>query len=203
MLPTLLKRPTDATTNRIEELANDGSWHKGTLEITNALGATDIAAVAYYAQDNTHIRLYYQDRGLMLRERGWRSNAGWFTGESITPEQSCLVSLILTEQFKGSFSPGQAAAHTPLAALGFGSVQLRVFYRNLKGQVVFNKYPGNWSAPIVITSIGPGYKFGVLQWDNGNRLRLYYQEFSGALSEHCSDDGGHTWFLGKFHIASE
>jgi len=169
----------DATTNRVEELANDGSWYKGKLEINDALGATDLAAVAYWFQDQTQIRVYYQDRGLSLREYGY-NKTGWF---------------------KGAFNPGQATAHTPLAALAFSSVQLQVYYRNLKGEIVYVKNTGSWGTPIVIKDIGPGYNLAVLEWDNGNRLRLYYQLFSGALAEYCSDDGGKTWFPGKFHIA--
>ena len=117
--------------------------------------------------------------------------------------QNCLIGLISIELFKGGSSLAQATAHTPLACLAFGNLQLQVYFRNPKGQVAYVKYTGGWRTPIIITSIGPGFNLAVLEWDTGNRLRLYYQEFSGALAEHCSDDGGNTWFLGKFHIAGE
>ena len=83
----LLNHPTDATTNKVEELANDGSWYKGKLEITDALGATALAAVAYWFQNQTQIRVYYQDRGLSLREYGY-NNSGWFKGRSAITSES-------------------------------------------------------------------------------------------------------------------
>lgn len=169
----------DATTLKVQELANDGSWVKGQLEITDSLGGTDLAAVAYYFQNQTQLRVYYQDRGLFLREYAHNNN-GWF---------------------KGDFNPGQVTAHTPLAALAFSEVQLQVFYRDLKGQVVYVRNTGSWGPPNAIEGVGPGYNFAVIQWENGNRVRFYYQQFTGALVEYVTDNGGKTWSLGKFHIA--
>jgi len=162
----------EAGSNIVKELANDGSWHTGDMQITDALGATDLAAVAYYFQNQTQIRLYYQNRDLALKEHG-HNNSGWFPG---------------------AFNPGKATAHTPLSAVAFAEVELQVYYRDLQGHVVFIRNTGSWGNPNVIQALGPGYNFAVLQWEKGNRLRIYYQEFSGVIIELCSDNGGNSWF---------
>jgi hypothetical protein len=74
---------TEAGSNNVKELANDGSWHTGDMQITDALGATSLAAVAYYFQNQTQIRVYYQNRELALKEHG-HNNSGWFPGQLIT-----------------------------------------------------------------------------------------------------------------------
>jgi hypothetical protein len=168
----------EAGSNIVKELANDGSWHTGDMQITDALGATNLAAVSYYFQNQTQIRVYYQDRNLFLKEHG-HNNSGWFPG---------------------AFNPGKATARTPLSALAFGNVELQVYYRNLKGQVVFTRNTGSWINPIVIEPLGPGYNFAALEWKNGSLLRLYYQQFSGVITELCSDDAGKSWFPGKLQV---
>jgi len=165
-------------TNHIRELKNDGAWYQGNLVVRNALGATGLAAVTYNFQDQNQIRLYYQSVDLTLREYGHNSS-GWFEGE---------------------FNPGPAASETPIAAIAFGNVELQVYFRNAEGRVVFTRNTGEWDRPVVIQLIGPGYKFAVLQMDNGERLRLYYQLFNGELVEFCSDDGGNSWFPGALKL---
>jgi len=171
----------EASTNDVAELANDGYWHAGELRIPEALGATKLAAVAYYFQDQTQIRLYYQDRGLYIKEHG-HNNSGWF---------------------KGALDAGQITAHSPIAAVAFGEVQLQVYYRDTRGRVVFVKNTGSWSGPNVIEGLGPSYNFAVLQWESGKYLRLYYQTFAGAIAEHCSDNGGQSWFPGNLKVAGK
>jgi len=166
----------DYETQAIKELANDGYWHQGDLHVDNAYGGTSLAAVTYYFQHQTQIRVYYQNKSLELKEYG-HNNKGWFAG---------------------AFNPGQATVGTPLGALVFGGVELQVYWRDLHGHVVFARNTGAWGHPTTIEPIGPGYKLAVLQWDNGKYLRIYYQLFNGGLVEICSDDGGHTWFQGKF-----
>lgn len=79
-------------------------------------------------------------------------------------------------------------------------MELQVYFRDVKGHVVFVKNTGNWGSPNAIEGIGPSYNFAVLQWEKGNRLRLYYQEFSGTVTELCSDNGGKTWFPGQLKV---
>jgi len=148
------------------------------LIVPGALGATDLAAVTYFFQDQTQIRVYYQAIDLSLKEHGY-NNSGWFPG---------------------AFNPGKVTAHTPLAALAFADVELQVYYRDLQGRVVYVRNTGAWGNPIVINGVGPGYKFAVLQWEKGARLRFYYQEFAGAIVELASDNGGQSWFPGELHV---
>jgi hypothetical protein len=168
----------EASSNDIAELANDGYWHAGELRIADALGATKLAAVAYYFQNQTQIRVYYQDRGLYIKEHG-HNDSGWF---------------------KGALNAGQITAHSPIAAVVFGDVQLQVYYRDTRGRVVFVKNTGAWSGANVIEGIGPGYNFAVLQWESGRYLRLYYQTFGGAIAEQCSDNSGQSWFPGNLKV---
>jgi hypothetical protein len=189
---------TEAGSNNVKELANDGYWHAGDAQITDALGATSLAAVAYYFQNQTQIRIYYQNRELALKEYG-HNNSGWFPGQ-LTTLVKWHPSDVNRNFFKGAFNPGKATAHTPLSAIAFAEVELQVYYRDLKGHVVFIRNTGSWGNPNVIEALGPGYKFAVLQWEKGNRLRLYHQDFSGVITELCSDDGGKTWFAGKLQI---
>jgi len=168
----------ESGTNTLRELANDGSWYQGQLNVKNVLGGTGIAAVTYYFQRQSQIRVYYQSADLTLHEYGHNSS-GWFEGE---------------------FSPGQATSETPIAAVVFGGVELQVYYRNLAGRVVFASNTGAWGKPVVIEPIGPGYKFAVIQMDNGKYLRLYYQLFDGALVEFFSNDGGKNWAIGDLKL---
>ena len=73
----------EAGSNTVAELANDGYWHAGEMRIADALGATALAAVSYYFQDQTQIRVYYQGRDLFLKEY-CHNNRGWFAGLLIT-----------------------------------------------------------------------------------------------------------------------
>jgi len=167
----------ESGTNIVKELANDGSWYTGGLHVSGALGCTSLAAVAYYFQDQTQLRVYYQAQDLNLKEYGYNKSKDWF---------------------QGAFNPGKATVQTPIAALAFDKVQLQVYWRDLEGRVVFSRNTGSWGSASVIGDIGPGYRFAVLQWDSGKYLRIYYQLFNGHLAEYCSDDGGETWFVGKF-----
>lgn len=66
--------------------------------------------------------------------------------------------------------------------------------------MVFVKHTGFWSDPNVIQNLGPGHKFAVVQWENGARLRLYYQEFYGTIIEICSDNRGESWYPGELRV---
>ena len=77
---------------------------------------------------------------------------------------------------------------------------LQVFYRDTEGRVVSVKNTGSWGSPKAIESIDASSKLAVLQWENGNRFRLYYQDSRG-LAELCSDDGGNSWFKGGLSVS--
>lgn len=74
-----MKRRTEAGSNAIKELYkdNNGPWSRGALQIENALGGTNLAAVAYHFQNQAQIRIYYQDKHLNLKEYCF-NNSGWF-----------------------------------------------------------------------------------------------------------------------------
>ena len=79
-----LKHAVEAGSHTVKELANDGHWHHGDLGIKNAFGGTSLAAVTYYFDRQTQIRVYYQDKNLGLKEYGHNSGR-WFEGLSICP----------------------------------------------------------------------------------------------------------------------
>ena len=85
-------------------------------------------------------------------------------------------------------------ARTPIAAIA-GNAQIHVYWRNPKDEIVVSETnPGSWTPPKVIPGIGPGFQFGIIKLPGIEKtFRLYYQDYDGSLSEHCSDDGGETW----------
>ena len=88
-------------------------------------------------------------------------------------------------------------ARTPIGAIA-GHAQLRVYWRNTKDEIVVSETNlGSWTPPKVIPGIGPGFQFAITQLPgDGKVFRLFYQDYNGSLSEHCSNDGGETWFRG-------
>ena len=76
----LLKRPIESGTGTVKELANDGSWYTGALNISGAMGCTSLAAVTYFFQNETQIRVYYQAMDLTLKEYGYNNGSKWFQG---------------------------------------------------------------------------------------------------------------------------
>lgn len=167
----------ESGTTTVRELGNDGSWYNGALSISGAAGPTGLAAVAYWFQNETQLRVYYQAQDLSLKEYGYNEGSKWF---------------------QGGFNPGKAAYETPIAAVVFGNVELQVYWHNLQGQVVFSKNTGSWGGATVIKPIGPSYKLAVIQWDSGKYLRLYTQLYNGSLAEYYSDDSGSNWSQGAF-----
>lgn len=75
--------------------------------------------------------------------------------------------------------------------------QIQVFWREESGHVVRCAHTGDWNPPTVIKEIGPGFQITVLEWEAGQRLRLYAEDYKNFLYEFCSDDGGETWFPGQ------
>jgi hypothetical protein len=77
-----------------------------------------------------------------------------------------------------------------------------VYWRNLQGEIVANKYSGSWG-PVtkIVEGIASDSQFTVLEWELGKHLRLYYQNHANVLFEHCSDDGGETWSSGALLTA--
>jgi len=167
-----------ADSHVVAELANDGAWHHGELNLTGALPGTNLAAVAYNFQSQSQIRLYYQAADLSLKEHG-HNNSGWFAG---------------------GFNPGKAESRTPLSALAYGDVELQVYWRNTSGHIVYSKNTGSWSSAKAIPGLGVGRHFAVLQWENGKRLRLYYQGLEASLAEYYSDNSGESWAPGEFSV---
>ena len=90
----LLKSLTDMDTGKVEELANDGNWHKGDMHISDTNLSTRLAAVAYYSDKQTQIRVYYQGRDMTLKEH-CHNNKGWFSGQ-LAPRYN-FIRLVLIE----------------------------------------------------------------------------------------------------------
>lgn len=87
-----------------------------------------------------------------------------------------------------------ATARTPLTALVWGNVSLRVYWRDLDGHVVSLSNSATWHGPPkIVDTVEPGYEFAVVEWKSGKSLRLYNQKFDGDIVETLSDDGGNTW----------
>lgn len=168
----------DYDSHVVKELANDGSWHSGDLNLTGALRGTNLAAVTYNLNNQTQIRLYYQAEDLSLKEHG-HNNSGWFSG---------------------GFAAVGATPRTPICALAFSTVELQVYWRRIDGHTLFSRNTGSWSNPATIEAVGPSHNFTALQWDNGKLIRLYHQDLSGALAELYSDDAGQTWHRGSLKV---
>ena len=112
-----------------------------------------------------------------------------------------LVSLIIFPGgfffSKGEFNPGRAPLGTPLGAVVCRDAQVQVYWRNFEGHIAGSKHTSGWQPTKVINEIGPGAGFTVLEWDEGNLLRIYFEDYNKLLFEYCSDNGGETWFPGK------
>ena len=72
-----------------------------------------------------------------------------------------------------------------------------MYWRDLPDEIIVSKHNRHWRpATKVIGGIEPGFQFSVAQWEQGKHLRLYYQNHTNLVFEHCSDDGGETWGAG-------
>ena len=83
-----------------------------------------------------------------------------------------------------------------LSAAAFSSTQRQVYYRRLDDCLVFIENTGAWGDPKAVQNINRGSRFAVLQRQDGNRLRVYYQDDDG-IRELYSDDGGRYWARGE------
>ena len=89
-----------------------------------------------------------------------------------------------------------------MAFLGDDVMQIQVYWRNLQDEIVANKYIGSWG-PVarVLGGTRSGFQFALLQWKQGKHIRLYYQSWhANVVLEHCSDNGGKTWFKGSLEV---
>ena len=76
----LFETAEEDKTHVVRELAYDGKWHMGEMQIKNAIEGTGIASVTYIANAQRQIRVYYQSPDLLLREY-CHNNKGWFAGK--------------------------------------------------------------------------------------------------------------------------
>ena len=75
----------EAKTSIIKELAYDGSWYTGEMQIKDPVEGTGLAAVTYAADGFRQIRVYYQTFEELYLKEYCHNNKGWFTGEFIGP----------------------------------------------------------------------------------------------------------------------
>jgi hypothetical protein len=96
---------------------------------------------------------------------------------------------------QGDFNPGQATARTPISAITFAPVEVQVYWRDLAGRVVFSRKKKSeaWGGANIVMEARATYRFSAMQWSDGERLRVCYQDFAGTLLERRSDDCGDTW----------
>jgi hypothetical protein len=165
----------EAKTNVVKELAYDGKWHMGEMQIKDAVEGTGLAAVTYAADGYRQIRVYYQTfEGLYLKEY-CHNNKGWFTG---------------------GFKPGKAPLRATLGAVATDGHQIIVFWRVDVG-IAYSAHTNQWDPIVTLKQVGPGFGFTVLAWEKLKHLRIYYEDFQDFLHELYSDDGGKDWHAGK------
>ena len=80
----LVETPKEAKTNIVKELAYDGKWYTGEMQIKNAVEGTGLAAVMY-GFGTTQIRVFYQNLHLYLQEYYVNNKGQWFISESTSP----------------------------------------------------------------------------------------------------------------------
>ena len=83
-----------------------------------------------------------------------------------------------------------------MGAVASDDAPIVVFWRNSKGHIAYIKHAGSWGSTSVIGETGPGFGFTVLEWEAGERLRLYCEDHRNSLFEYSSDNGGENW-VGK------
>ena len=74
----------EAKTNIVKELAYDGKWYMGEMQIKDAVEGTGLAAVTYGSGRYRQICVFYQNLSLSLIEY-YHNEKGWFTSEFISP----------------------------------------------------------------------------------------------------------------------
>jgi len=205
----LLKRLEGIGSRAIEELGHDGYWYKGSLRLPDALDGTSIAPVviAPVIHDwgsGTRIRVYYQTEDLSLGEHCYDNNE-WYPGQFIgavkyhPPERN-------RNFVTGKWSPGRVPGRSPISAVAFtlddGGTEIQAYWRNLQDEIVVNKWTGSgWGLVTkVVGGIGSGFQFTLFQWERGKHLRLYYQNHTNVVLEHCTDDGADTWYSGSLQV---
>ena len=52
----------------------------------------------------------------------------------------------------------------------------------------------------MITLLESGYEFSVTQFDDWELVRLYYQDFEGAVRDVVSNDRGSSWIPGTLLV---
>jgi hypothetical protein len=170
----------EVDTGLIKEIINtgglDNNWSAGTLKLPGSLANTSLAAVTYKSQNQAKTHVFYQALDLTLKDHV-NDYSGWNPG---------------------NFKQGVATSKTPLSSISYpgrnATTEVQVYWRDINGDVVFAKNAG---APVLIQpKIGPAYQLSVVQWQDGQALRVYYQKFSGTLAEFYSDDSGLTWAAG-------
>lgn len=165
-----------SSSDAIQEYCSN-PWRRGSTLPTARTGSS-IAAVKWM-QNGIHIRVYYQDPDLAVREHCF-DTGGWYHGE---------------------FNRVIAPRHASSAALCWydSNVQLRVYWQD--GQQDFVCF--GWAIVKGWGSVrnvkGPflaGTHISALDWNTGKNIRLYYQGANDAILEQCSDNDD-PWFTGS------
>ncbi|KAJ3559349.1 hypothetical protein NM688_g402 [Phlebia brevispora] len=164
----------------IQEFCTDDTvqWQRGAI-LPTALSGSSLAAVSYTYQ-GLQVRIYYQAEDLSIREHCWNGAHGWH---------------------QGKLNGGKAPGHTPITAIGYpgrGAAVQKVYWINTQNEIVQAEYKGNWTP--TTTVMGPvrsGSGLAAAHWNNGQRIRLYYQSTDDSVLEICND--GDKWFSGSMH----
>ena len=91
-------------------------------------------------------------------------------------------------------------ARVPLSAASSTSGKIQAYSRDSDGSTVFRTFSTSWSSASTITLLESGYEFSVTQWGDLEYIRLYYQDFEGAVREVTSDNGGSSWAAGALLV---
>ena len=91
-------------------------------------------------------------------------------------------------------------ARVPLSAVSSTSGDIQVYSRDSDGSTVFRTFSTSWSSASTITLLESGYQFSVTQFDDWELVRLYYQDFEGAVRDVVSNDRGSSWIPGTLLV---
>lgn len=168
------------------------NWQKGETLNSDALRGTSLAA-ATWGQDS--IRVYFQNTALELREQCRDSaGGGWYIG---TPISRPLLPFP-ESNIAGHVAVGVMPKHTSITAMAWlgehSGIQIRVYWHDPARHLFELKWDGGWNPVEDLDFIGITV-LSVVQWSDGDNIRLYFQSSDHAIREKCFSSGG--WYNGS------
>ncbi|KAI9740318.1 MAG: hypothetical protein M1834_004897 [Cirrosporium novae-zelandiae] len=168
----------------IREVIHDqGIWTTRNSELFKAKMFTPLAIISW--DEGREIRIYCLSQNDFLREYCYSSNGrknGWYSGH--------LNNLNV-----------HAASNSSIAAIQWkdnDGPQIRLYCQESTSDAIQEFCSGNpWTRGTTLPIARTGSSIAAVSWmKNGIHMRVYYQDPSLALKEHCSDGG---WYEGCFN----